>query len=161
MPGAIPIPIKKKMGRTSHCKIPDEIIPPDGKPIPPTYLDEYALEEWHRLADGLHAMGVLSILDQAAFAAVCEAYSDWRHASEELDKIKRNESILASMIHITHNGNQVQHALVGIKNVSRDKYLESCKQFGMTPAARTKMAMLGQRSGESKYKGLIGSGSKF
>ena len=157
MAAAIPIGIKKKMGRTAHRKMPEDITPPEGMPKPPIYLDDYALEEWYRLADGLHNMGVLSVVDQGAFAACCEAYSDWRHASEEINKVKNEQSVLESMIHITHNGNQIQHALIGVKNAAREKYIDACKQFGMTPMARTKMAMTGMRAGEgSKFKGLIG-----
>jgi P27 family predicted phage terminase small subunit len=156
MAAPIPIAIKKKMGRTAHRRIPDEIVTPDGMPTPPIYLDDYALEEWYRLCDGLHHMGVLSVVDQGAFAACCEAYSDWRHASEEINKVKKEQSVLDSMVQYTHNGNQIQQTLIGVKNVARDKYLDACKQFGMTPLARAKMAMAGLKEGEgSKFKGLI------
>ena len=160
MSNIVPIGIKKKMGNPGRRKLPEEIIPPEGMPKPPVYLDDYALEEWNRLATGLHHMGVLSIVDQGAFAACCEAYSDWRHASEEVNKVRNEQSILASMIAITHNGNQIQNALIGIKNVARDKYLDACKEFGLTPMSRTKMAMGAQNNGDGKFKGLISSGKQ-
>ena len=155
MPTVVPINIKRKMGNPGKRKLPEEIIPPAGMPTPPVHLDDYALEEWNRLADGLHHMGVLSVVDQGAFAACCEAYSDWRHAAEEMNKVKTEQSVLDSMVQYTHNGNQIQQTLVGVKNVARDKYLDACKQFGLTPAARTKMAMGGQNTGEGKFKDLI------
>jgi len=153
----VPLGIKKKTGNPGKRKLPDEVVPPPGMPEPPVYLDKYALEEWYRLSNALYDMGVLSVVDQGAFGACCEAYSDWRHASEELNKMKKELSVLDAMLHETQNGNLIQHALIGIKNVSRDKYMTFCIQFGMTPAARTKMAMTGLRSEGSKFKGLIGS----
>ena len=115
MPTVVPINIKRKMGNPGKRKLPEEIIPPSGMPTPPVHLDDYALEEWNRLADGLHHMGVLSVVDQGAFAACCEAYSDWRHAAEEMNKVKNEQSVLDSMVQYTHNGNQIQQTLVGVK----------------------------------------------
>ena len=50
---------------------------PDKPPDPPAFLSEDAQNEWWQVAPELHALGLLTILDVAALAVYCQAYSHW------------------------------------------------------------------------------------
>ena len=97
MKGRKPKPAGMKLieGNPGKKRIRKEPEPPEsGVPSPPPHLDAYGVEEWLRVADGLHAMGVLTGIDQQTLAAYCGAYSRWRHAEEELT----NGKIFLSML---------------------------------------------------------------
>src|SRR5262249_24828397 len=51
-------------------------------PEAPHYLSEYAIEEWRRLAPGLHSLRLLAEIDHAAFAVYCSNFALWRLAEE-------------------------------------------------------------------------------
>jgi P27 family predicted phage terminase small subunit len=39
-------------------------------------------KEWHRLAKKMEAIGILTEVDMAAFAAYCQSYARWKEAEE-------------------------------------------------------------------------------
>jgi phage terminase small subunit len=50
-------------------------------PEPPDFLMPSAKDEWHRLAEGLHRIGLLTALDASAFAVYCQTFARWQQAS--------------------------------------------------------------------------------
>jgi P27 family predicted phage terminase small subunit len=48
----------------------------------PKWLEPEAKKEWRRLARQLEQIGVLTEVDQAAFASYCQAYARWKEAEE-------------------------------------------------------------------------------
>jgi P27 family predicted phage terminase small subunit len=62
----------------------DEPVPPSTLPDCPDHLNPEAQSEWHRLAQVLHQMGVLTFVDRAALAAYCQCYGRWVEAEEKL-----------------------------------------------------------------------------
>ncbi len=82
MPGPRPTPIPLKLLRGNPGKRPIRRgFEPSQPPLPPI-LPELsagdALEEWHRVAPGLHLFGLLTALDMAPLAAYCAAFARWR-----------------------------------------------------------------------------------
>ncbi len=61
-----------------------EPVPPEGVPTCPEHLSPVAQEEWHRLAQTLHDMGVFTTVDRAALAAYAQCYGRWVEAEERL-----------------------------------------------------------------------------
>ncbi len=61
-----------------------EPMPPEGCPACPDHLSDEARLEWDRVAESLHAMGVLTVVDRAALAAYCQAYGRWVEAEHRL-----------------------------------------------------------------------------
>src|SRR5262249_42959869 len=51
---------------------------------PPDFLSAPAVEEWLRMGPRLLALGVLTDIDSAGFAAYCQAYGRWRVAERLL-----------------------------------------------------------------------------
>ena len=152
--------IKFKTGNPGHRRIKDEPMPPDRSiPTPPVHLDAYAREEWGRIADGLHAMGVLHQIDQQVLAAYCDSYSRWRHAVEAMRARveKAGGDQLAALIDKTSNGNIVQNPLIGIANKAAGDMVRYAAEFGLTPAARARLAIDPAKNPGSKFDGLIGA----
>ena len=151
-----PTRIKELEGNPGKRRLPiNEPIPPMDLPDPPSHLDAYALEEWGRVAEGLNAMGVLSTVDRAAFAAYCAAYSRWRAAEEQLAKIAKKSKIKALVLE-TVSGNSIQHPLIGISNKAAGDMVLFAKEFGMTSLSRAKMGVDPGRKSKSKFDGLVG-----
>ena len=56
---------------------------PEKKAPPcPKWLEPEAKKEWRRLSKQLEQIGVLTEVDQAAFASYCQAYARWKEAEE-------------------------------------------------------------------------------
>lgn len=162
MPGRKPKPTKLKIleGNPGKQKLPKGEPMPDAKmPEAPGHLDGYGREEWDRIAHGLYTLGILSEIDQAALAAYCDSYSQWRTATEELNKLKK-ENPLKALLLKTISGNWIQNPLVGEANKAKSDMVRYATEFGMTPSARARLAIDPGRGGKSKFEGLIGGKKK-
>ena len=155
-----PTHLKLLEGSRSHCPKKIDPEPPPGMPDPPAHLDSYAREEWDKISIGLHAMGVLSLIDQTTLAAYCSAYSRWRTAEEEIQKRVVKGGPLAGMVDITKSGNVIQNCLVGISNKAAGDMVKYASEFGMTPAARARLAIDPGKAKKSKFDGLVGIKTK-
>ena len=115
-----------------------------GIPEPPEFLGKIALEEWHRRANKLFKMGVLTELDSATLAAYCTAYETFHKAQAELNH--------ADLIVKTSNGTKIQNPLVGIRNKAANDMKTYAAEFGMTPVARTKITATEQKDKDEAEK---------
>lgn len=158
MPGR-PKPTKLKIitGNPGKRPLPkNEPDPVSPLPDPPAHLDDYARDEWNRLAAGIHAIGLLYEVDRGAFAGYCMAYSRWRRAEEEIQKRIEKGGPLAGMVDVTKAGNIIQNVLVGIANKAAADMVNYAREFGMTPQARARLGELPGTKKRSKFDGLIG-----
>jgi P27 family predicted phage terminase small subunit len=150
--GRKPEPTKLKIlkGNPGHRKLPENEPMPDFdiEIKPPEFLDEYALEEWNYIFEGLHAMGVICSVDRSALAAYCCSHSIWRKAIEELNKLGLTEQ--------TTNGNLIQSPYVGIANKASSDMLRVAAEFGFTPSARARLGMDFSKKKKSMFEGLLG-----
>ena len=151
-----PTVLKILEGNPGKQKLFEEPLPPSGKPEPPPHLDKYALEEWNRIAEGLYIMGVLASIDQSVLAAYCNSYSIWRHAMEELEKLRIKGGDLMALIHKTTTGAYIPQPLLGVANKAAADMVRYASEFGMTPAARARLAIDPGKGKESKFERLIG-----
>lgn len=143
MAGRKPKPTYLKIleGNPGKQKLPKgEPMPEPELPSPPVHLDEYALEEWDRVAGGLYALKVLTSLDKQVLAAYCNTYSLWRTACEELK----------GLTDFSERDKQKKFIL---KVQSEMKLL--AVEFGLTPSARARLAIDPGRKTKSKFDGLI------
>jgi len=153
---AKPIELKIKEGNPGKQKIPkDYPSPPGDMPDIPSHLDKYGQQEWERIAEGLNVMGILREVDQNILGAYCASYSRWRHAEEELNKLKK-ESSLGALVLKTISGNWIQQPLIGIANKAAADMVRYASEFGFTPAARASLGIKNDPRGKSKFEGLIG-----
>lgn len=152
-----PTSLKLLDGNPGKRPLPEnEPIPLDAsKPTPPSHLNEYALEEWNRVCDGLHAMGILFNIDMAILAAYCVSYSRWKQAEEILNNLREHGTKIEALIQVTHHGNMIPHPLVGVSNTAARDVLRYASQLGITPAARAGLGVKPKAGEKSKFSGLI------
>ncbi len=153
---AKPLEMKLLDGNPGKQRLPSGVpAPPGDMPDAPSHLDQYGRQEWERIADGLNTMGILRNVDQNILGAYCASYSRWRHAEEELNKLK-NESPLSALVLKTISGNYIQQPLIGIANTAARDMVKYASEFGLTPAARASLGIKNDPRGKSKFDGLIG-----
>lgn len=97
----------------------------------PSWLEPEAKKEWKRMAKTLETIGVLTQVDKAAFAGYCQAYARWKEAEEFLSK--------HGTIFKTPSGYIQQVPQVSIAQTYLKVMKDFCSEFGLTPAARTRI----------------------
>ena len=149
-------PVKLKMleGNPGKRKLGKEPMPPKGNLMPPDYMTGYALEEWHRVIDGLKIMELVVEIDQTVVAAYCASYSIWRMAHDEFEKLKK-KSVKKALILKTAQGNHIQQPLLGIMNKAAADMVKYANELGLSPASRTRLNVLPEKPKKSKFDGLI------
>lgn len=101
------------------------------QPKCPEHLDEDARKEWRRLVRILMRIRVLTEADGIALGNLCQAYSTMIRAQKKL-----NESGLMMK---TPSGYVQQSPLIGIINSSMHTITALVREFGLTPASRTRI----------------------
>ena len=104
-----------------------------GIPTAPPHLSDRGREAWHFWAKELDDVGVLTMLDGLALELLAEAYGDLLDAR---DLVKFHGKLST-----TSNGNDIQHPAVGIANQAWERVKKMLVEFGMTPSARTRVAI--------------------
>ena len=136
-PGPVPKPsaLKRLEGNPGKRPLPDNepVTVPLSSLKPPSFLPPLAKREWKRIVPQLNAMGLLSDLDISALAAYCVAYSTWVDA---LAQIKKTGALVRSP-----NGFPMPSPYIKISRDAQDEMMKWLKEFGMTPAARSRVAV--------------------
>lgn len=115
-------------------------------PAVPPHLSDEAKVEWGRVSQELHSLGLLSRIDRAALAAYCECWSDWIEASRLCaTKDGQDRKVIK-----TAAGNFVENPYFSIKKRSAELMHKFMVEFGMTPAARTRINVLVSDEPEEK-----------
>ena len=101
------------------------------RPRCPRYLDQAAKREWRRLAPILSRMGVLTEADGIALANLCQQYAMLQQAQAKLQK--------TGLLMKTKSGYVQPSPLVSIVAGCLEQVNKLCREFGMTPASRTRI----------------------
>src|SRR4029079_11570849 len=115
-----------------------------------------AKAEWLRQAPELHALGLLTILDLQTFAAYCQAYGRWRDAEETLATMAERDDDARGLLVRNGKGDVRTNPLVRIAGQAAEEMVRFAGEFGMTPAARSKLVAGIGRQPRGKFDGLIG-----
>jgi len=118
-------------GRRPLCN--NEPMPEKVAPKCPTWLEPEAKKEWRRMTKTLEAIGVLTQVDTTAFAGYCQAYARWKEAEEFLSK--------HGTIFKTPSGYIQQVPQVSIAQTYLKIMKDFCSEFGLTPAARSRISV--------------------
>ena len=114
-------------------------VPPDidGVPNPPDFLGPQGKSEWCRIVDQLDRMKMLAKTDLSMLAAACmewEHYLNHRQMQSEYGSFYTKIDQFGNKMFLPHpnhyNGN------AHLKN-----YMEICREFGFTPASRSKISV--------------------
>lgn len=117
------------------------------KPVPiapecPDWLLDEAKKEWNRLAPELERIGLLTIIDKAAFAGYCQSYAKWKVAEEF---IKKNGTTYR--IPKTDKSGKVISVYIAafpevvIANQSLKQIKAFAVEFGLTPSSRGRICL--------------------
>jgi len=147
-PRKTPAEVKKARGTYRADRDAEvDFSPPAGKPAEPPPkpegLHDLASAEWDRLTPIMLEKGLLTAADWIAWQLGFAAYDTWLVASDQLridadEAEKRGEKGRGSgMIVWTEKGYPVQHPLVAIAGKAWATVLKFCREFGLTPSARS------------------------
>ena len=127
-----PTAIKELEGNPGKRKLNDREPRPEKKaPSCLKWLEPEAKKEWRRLAKKMELMGVLTEVNMAAFAGYCQAYARWKEAEEF---ITQHGTIVK-----TPSGYWQQVPQVSIAQTYLKMMQKFAEQFGLTPAARSRI----------------------
>ena len=108
----------------------------DGLPVAPDWLQGPALAAWNALLPMLMNMGIIGRVDTNAIARYCELLARYRECQ---DFIARYGQTLATK---TETGIEVrEYPQVGRASKLADQLLRLEQNFGMTPSARSSLAI--------------------
>lgn len=108
-----------------------EPVPPEGEITMPADLTERAQRVWSELAPSLRAMGVLTVVDVAALAVLCESLALFRTSAV----ITNTSSVL-----VKGRGEELKRnpAIIPMMQSARTASMLMA-EFGMTPSARSRL----------------------
>lgn len=102
-------------------------------PPAPRWLSAGARREWRRLARLLLGAGLLTEIDVVALGMMCEALDIYQRAKAAMGE--------EGLIVVSDKGNSYQHPALGVMNGARADVLRWAREFGMTPAARSRITV--------------------
>lgn len=97
----------------------------------PAWLSPYAKKEWRRIGPALFEMGLLTDADVQAFAAYCQAYANWREATEFIQQ--------HGMVVRLPSGYIQQVPQVSYANQNLTAMKQFAQEFGLTPSSRSRL----------------------
>ena len=97
----------------------------------PDHLDERARKEWRRMVPILQRMKVLTEADGYSLANLCQTYSTLVTAQEKLSE--------AGILYKAPSGYIMQSPLLAVVNQCIDTITKLSREFGLTPAARSRI----------------------
>jgi P27 family predicted phage terminase small subunit len=101
---------------------------------------------------------LLTALDVMPFAAYCDAVDRWRTASEVLATMAARDPTTNGLLIKSKAGEVVANPMVWVVSGAARAMLRYASEFGMTPAARTRInaGVFPPEPGPSKFDGLLG-----
>lgn len=104
---------------------------------PPNWLDEIAKKEFKRIVKEMDSIELLTNIDVAALAIVCDAYSKYVQASEAINKT----NLLVKYTNKGGNTNYIENPYVKVATKYAEMYKKYCVEIGLTPASRLRMTV--------------------
>src|SRR4249920_2704931 len=104
---------------------------PATPPDPPEFLDEHAKNEWWRVAPELHALGLLTVLDLAPFAAYCQAYAHWIAAERAIASMAAEDPETKGLTVTGSAGTRLINPLVKIARCAAADIVRYAGDFGL------------------------------
>ena len=148
--GPIPKPsnIARAEGNPGKRRLNDrEPQPRNVAPKCPDHLDERARKEWRRLVPVLRRMKVLTEADGMALGNLCQTYSTLIKAQAKLSEL--------GILYKSPSGYVMQSPLLGIVNQCVDTINKLSREFGLTPAARSRIIAHEEDYGEDELHRLL------
>ena len=123
-------------------------------PEAPPFLQGYACDEWYRIAEELHRLNLLTVVDINPLAAYCDAYARWRTAVEALADMAKCDPVLSGLMTETRNGTPIQNPIVVTAAKAANDNGPLCRRICPSARARIAAGPYGDGGGHSKFSGL-------
>lgn len=144
--GPQPLPANVHLLRGNASKRPlasllDDVVRPDVEiPDAPDHLQGEALAEWQRITPHLHRLGLISQIDRAALVAYCDAWGEYVWACERI-AVHNVEDATGERGRVwdTPSGYKQISVLQQIRNRALEQMRQWLGEFGMSPAARSRV----------------------
>lgn len=117
-------------------------------PERPDGLGPAAALVWDQLVGELQRLQLLKPIDGPALQMACEAYVRWQAAVDQL--------AAEGMTYTSDSGLVKLHPLVGVAERAAAEYRAWCAEFGLTPAAESKLTA--PESGDGEENPFAGTG---
>ena len=104
---------------------------PKGKAKCPTWLNAKAKTVWKNMAKQLDQLGLLTEIDQHAFAVYCQSYIELIEAENELLENGKTQT--------TKDGFVRKSPWLSVRDEAHKRMMQIGGQFGFTPASRTRI----------------------
>jgi P27 family predicted phage terminase small subunit len=167
----------RNQGKAKLAALLDETIRPAVEiPDAPKTLSKEARDEWERIAPHLARLGLISQIDRAALAAYCTAWGDYEWAEKRIAEINRGaREVLKDdqgqptgklgkrhadktgergRIGITPSGYQQISVVMQIRNRALEFMAKFLAEFGMSPAARTRVTPSDTAGSQASLPGM-------
>ena len=99
----------------------------------PDWLSAEAKAEWKRLAPELERLGLLTVLDRAAFSCYCQSFAHWVQAQRVLRE--------RGTMYVTGSGRVRERPEVAIAGSSLKLMRAFAVEFGLTPSSRSRFSL--------------------
>jgi len=154
-PAPKPSSIRALEGNAAKRPLPsNEPLPLAGEPDMPAHLDREARREWRRLVPILLSMRVLTVADGVALANLCQAYSMLVRAHQAMQQAAKSGG--SGLLMKTPSGYVQQSPLIGIINSQVEIINRISREFGLTPASRTRVAAMNDSENDALEDKLCG-----
>ncbi len=104
-------------------------------PAKPAWLTGDGAKMWGRLAPELERLGLLTVIDGEAFAGACQSWGTYVKCQRDIKK----HGLTYEYENKGGGVNEIERPQVKIGQKSLDQFRAFCSEFGLTPAARTRI----------------------
>ena len=147
MSGPPKTPTHLRLVRGNPSKRPinnNEPKPPKGVPPVPKHFDKQGKYWFKRMAEELDAIGVISQLDARALELLVEAYTEYRHHCETLDREGYTYAVYSDDDADEGKKREIRmikpHPAAMMKADAWKRLRAMLAEFGMTPSSRSKVS---------------------
>lgn len=147
MSGPPKTPTHLRLVRGNPSKRPinkNEPQPPKGVPPVPKHFDKQGKYWFKRMAEELDAIGVISQLDTRALELLVEAYTEYRHHCETLDREGYTYAVYSDDDADEGKKREIRmikpHPAAMMKADAWKRLRAMLAEFGMTPSSRSKVS---------------------
>ena len=150
-----PTRVKKLQGNPGRRPLPKNEPQPkvsSGLPIVPRYLNKVAQEEWRRMVEELHPIGLLTNIDLTALAGYCFSYALW---VEAIEKVQEHGTVVKAQ-----SGYPMISTHLAIANKAMIEMRKWLVEFGMTPSSRSRVTVA-PKKGKSELEKFQEKGKKL
>ena len=144
--GRKPLPTNVHLLQGNRRKIPvaelaSRIITDTNIPECPTHLDDIAIAEWDRIAPELEAMGCISLVDMAALAAYCHAFSMHKQITTHIKTVG-----IAGLVEKTNDGYKRASVWHRLNNDYINLMHKFLIEFGFSPSSRSRVMLAAKKT---------------